>query len=374
MSQISPYNIRAMIPIDSVMFVDREREKRRIEAMISSDTPQSVSIIGERRIGKSSLAFRVYHKMKEMEKTLAVYLNCDGLSDLLNSKDKFFELLNKLFLEVLEDKPEIKALLGKESNTLFDTYTSFKTFIQNCGKRKGIKTIIFIDEFEHLPKNKFADNTFFSNLRAMADNPDNHMAFVTISKKELEKLAHQSITTSNFWNIFVVVIIGLLDQESIDKLRKYGFERDYFSLTEEEIKKIHYYAGYFPFFNQMVLDFLWNSKSHNEPMDWDNLEVEIFPHYKELWEGRSIKEQKLLKKLIYKNYLDDFALKEMRTRGIVSEENDSYFAFSDYFEDLIKNRFRINRKKVTFERILQYSVKILDIFKKIKEISGGKGN
>jgi AAA+ ATPase superfamily predicted ATPase len=45
-----------MIPIDSDMFFGREKEMRRIEGMLSGDTPQCVSIVGERRIGKSSLA------------------------------------------------------------------------------------------------------------------------------------------------------------------------------------------------------------------------------------------------------------------------------------------------------------------------------
>ncbi|MGD2085332.1 MAG: ATP-binding protein [Candidatus Aminicenantes bacterium] len=60
----NPYRMRKMIPIESDMFFGRENEMRRIEAMLSGEVPQCVSIIGERRIGKSSLAFRVFHRMK----------------------------------------------------------------------------------------------------------------------------------------------------------------------------------------------------------------------------------------------------------------------------------------------------------------------
>jgi AAA+ ATPase superfamily predicted ATPase len=62
MAMTNPYNLRGMIPIESDMFFGRDKEMRRIEGMLSGDTPQCVSIVGERRIGKSSLAFRVFNR------------------------------------------------------------------------------------------------------------------------------------------------------------------------------------------------------------------------------------------------------------------------------------------------------------------------
>lgn len=89
MALTNPYNLRTMIPIDSDMFFGREKEMRRIEGMLSGDTPQCVSIVGERRIGKSSLAFRVFHRMKKAENTIAVFMDCDGLSEECTTKDNW---------------------------------------------------------------------------------------------------------------------------------------------------------------------------------------------------------------------------------------------------------------------------------------------
>jgi AAA+ ATPase superfamily predicted ATPase len=72
MTLTNPYRMRGMIPRESDMFFGRKSEMRRIGAMLSGVVPQCVSIIGERRIGKSSLAFRVFHKMRSEDKTLAV--------------------------------------------------------------------------------------------------------------------------------------------------------------------------------------------------------------------------------------------------------------------------------------------------------------
>jgi hypothetical protein len=362
MARTNPYNLRGMIPIDSDMFFGREREMRRIEDMLSSDTPQCVSFIGERRIGKSSLVLRVYHKMKASQRTIAVYLDCDGLSERCNSKDEFFKLLNQLFLEALEEKPGIKDLVEKG----FNTYSSFKAFIKNCGQ-KGIKTIIFIDEFEHLPKKKFADDTFFSNLRATANNPGNRLAFVTISKKELENLAHKAILSSHFWNIFENEIIGLLDHKRIEALRRKGFKKAPFLLTDEEIGKIHFYAGDFPFFNQVVCSFIWDTKRNNSPLNWNGLEVKLRPHFKKIWNDRQDAEQKLLKDLKGVNSKEEFVLNDLLARGLAIKKEKGYVPFSEYFSKLIKALFEFKKKRLMDKEIIKDLEKGLDLIKKGRE-------
>jgi AAA+ ATPase superfamily predicted ATPase len=47
------------------MFFGRKREMDRLMDMLSGKRPQNVSLVGERRIGKSSLAFRVFHEKGE---------------------------------------------------------------------------------------------------------------------------------------------------------------------------------------------------------------------------------------------------------------------------------------------------------------------
>lgn len=273
----------------------------------------------------------------------------------------------------MEDNPQSKELLGKEQETLFDNYSSFKSFIKETGRKK-VNSIIFIDEFEHLPANQFADDTFFSNLRAMANNPDNHLAFVTISKTRLKELTHQSIKSSGFWNIFSTETIGLLGHKSIERLRKYGFEKTGFAIAEEEIKKIHYYAGDFPFFNQVACGFIWDSKVDKDELDWDRLEIALIDHYKKLWEDRTKEEQKLLRRLININFSDNFALKEMQNRGLVINEDNLYIPFSDYFSKLIEKDFKVKRKKITLKAIIQYLKEALGIIEKGKKIVTGKGD
>jgi hypothetical protein len=117
-----------------------------------------------------------------------------------------------------------------------------------------------MDEFEHLPEKSFADETFFSNLRSAANHPDNLLSFVTISRTGLKELTQCSIRTSGFWNIFEPEIIGLLDTKSIEQLRENKFVEKDFSISREEIERMAYYAGDFPFFNQVVCSWVWDAK------------------------------------------------------------------------------------------------------------------
>ncbi|MGC1123137.1 MAG: hypothetical protein WBA22_18800, partial [Candidatus Methanofastidiosia archaeon] len=56
---MNPYTNRSMIR-DSRFFFDRELETRKIFSRIGTASPQSLSIVGKRKIGKSSLLYHVF--------------------------------------------------------------------------------------------------------------------------------------------------------------------------------------------------------------------------------------------------------------------------------------------------------------------------
>ncbi|MCP4107311.1 MAG: hypothetical protein GY749_17505 [Desulfobacteraceae bacterium] len=324
----NPYKNRGRLPYNSDMFFGRTGEIRRIESFLNKEHWQCVSIVGERKIGKSSLAFRIFHRIMDYDDTISVYLDCDGLPEECNSKDEFFQILNRKFLDYIEDKPEIREHLAGYGDNLFKNYSSFEGFISREG-RNGLKFIIFMDEFEHLPDKDFADDTFFSNLRSMAYNSDNRLGYVTVSQSSLKDLTHKSIKTSGFWNIFTPVMIGLLDGNSIDELRRHGFEKNNLSLEKGEKKMIEYYGGAFPFFNQIVCEHVFDAKLDVSELDTDALETELRPHYETIWEGRAEYEKKLLKNL--KSGDDNSSLQDMKTRGLLIKENETYHLFSEFF-------------------------------------------
>ena len=197
----------------------------------------------------------------------------------------------------------------------------------------------------------------------MAYHPGNLLAFVTISKTPLKELTHDAIQGSQFWNIFSKKIIGLLDHDSITKLRGCGFKRNRFSLTGEEIEKINYYANDFAFFNQVACAFIWDAKMDGDDLNWDRLETEIYDYYEKMWESRSKEEQQLLKNLKSKD--NHILLKDMSTRGVLRKENEYYVPFSDYFSHLIKDTFKIRRESLGDKagKVLETALKVKEVIK-----------
>ncbi len=350
MQMQNPYINKKMLPHDSDMFFGLEKEIEEIESLLGAEQPQCVSIVGERRIGKSSVANRVYHKFKNAENTIAVFLDCGGLPENCTDDD-FFMDLNRKFLDILEDRQDIKDRLTGYGENLFEDYQSFLDFIKKECKN-GLKFIILMDEFEYLAEINFADRTFFSNLRAMAYSPENRLTFVTISRNHLKDLTPKSIKTSEFWNIFTTEIIGLLDDNSIRKLRRYGFEKNNLSLEKEDENIMEYYAGNFPFFNQIVCGYIFNTKIDNDELDRDKLEIELFPFYETLWTHRTDKEKELLKSLRKNLKKENSLLSEMINRGFVCKRNNSYILFSEYFWNIINNNRFMIKQKPPFIRIV----------------------
>ncbi len=355
----NPYKHRSKLPPGSPMFFGRKREMERIMDLVSGQTPQGVSIVGERRIGKSSIAFRLFNQLKGKADTLAIYLDCDELPRDCDSAAAFYGLLNGRVKEAMESGGKAKAV-GSRKGVLFSNYREFRVSVAEATKG-GFRVVIFLDEFENLPEKEFADNTFFSNLRALADKPDYALAFVTVSRTDIKELTQQAIQSSGFYNIFERVPVGLLDQKSIKELRAIGFREGGFRLSGEERKKIDYYAGRFPFFNQVACAFLWDAKHYDETPDWDDLEVQLLPYYETLWKGRSRDEQVILSALNKKSSSDSFDMKILKTRGLVQKIDQLFYPFSDFFGLLMEKKRLEVRKIISGEKIMNYVDKGLGI-------------
>ncbi|MCP4149299.1 MAG: ATP-binding protein, partial [bacterium] len=221
MSKANPYRWRTRLSAESNMFFGRQREMRRLWDLLEGKTPQHISIVGERRIGKSSLAYRLFHQLKKEPNTLAIYLDCHQLPKTGESgetEETFYHQLSRCFKEALAKNNAVRETLGEVSGE-FGNYREFRGFV-GAVSGKNIKLVMILDEFEHLPRKGFADNSFFSNLRALGDAPDYSLAFVTLSKGKLKELTHRALQSSGFYNIFESVIIGLLDHESIKEMRE----------------------------------------------------------------------------------------------------------------------------------------------------------
>jgi serine/threonine protein kinase len=172
-SKRNPYLNRVMLknPED---FFGRHREVKRIYSRLDAPHPQSISVVGERRIGKSSLLNYIYQRknrkrfMQNHENSIFVFMDFQRSADL--TVPRFIDILFSMFK--YEQRKEFKHAEGEKSlDQLRDVIQEFT----NEGKR----IIVLMDEFEAITKNERFSMQFFSFLRFLANNFT--VAYVTSS-------------------------------------------------------------------------------------------------------------------------------------------------------------------------------------------------
>ena len=201
---MNPYLNRVMIQ-DPRSFFGRRRELSRIFSRIGGERPQSVSVVGERRIGKSSLLYQISLPdvqsafLTEKSSVIVVFVDFQQLRTL--TLQDFFALLSS---QIRRMDPEI-AGSGTED------YRAFQQ-VQERLAEKNKRLVLLFDEFDAITSNPVFDRDFYAFLRSVANN--SAVAYVTSSKTELQRLCHSSVVAdSPFFNIFSTLHLRPFEKE-----------------------------------------------------------------------------------------------------------------------------------------------------------------
>jgi tRNA A-37 threonylcarbamoyl transferase component Bud32 len=239
----NPYLNRVAIQ-DPKQFFGRTREVSKIFSRIGASRPQSISVVGERRIGKSSLL----HFINRPE------IRARFLDQNESYAFAFIDLQQKRRLTLLEFFKELLALLAKETgdkslSKLAPSFDSLRLALEGF-RGEGRKLIVLFDEFDAITTNRAFDLEFYSFLRSIANNYD--VAYVTSSARDLQELCHtQLIADSPFFNIFTNVFLrAFTRKESTELITRPSAEAGI--PLEGYARRITGIAGYFPYFLQIA--------------------------------------------------------------------------------------------------------------------------
>lgn len=334
---MNPYTNRVMIK-NRRYFFNRRSEIEKIFSRIEGE-PQSISIVGKRKIGKSSLLFHVFSKdvaqehMENLNEYIFVFVDLQEKTAM--DVKQFFELLQR------EIKTHIPSELADSIPEFEHTYDGFRQMIQHLCSEK--KIVIFMDEFEVVVANENFGTEFFSFLRSLANLFD--LAYVVSSRKELFDLCQtQEIRCSPFWNIFNTLWLGLFDRDSsLDLIRTLSSEEGY--PLEEYSDFILRLAGDHPFFLQVAcciaFDFLVHHESISEE-GFQRIEKEFKNesrnYFEYLWKKLTDTERKVLNDLVMEKKVKKMSvLQNLEKKGILVEE-DEYSLFSEPFSEFVKEK------------------------------------
>lgn len=214
-SVLSPFVAGPMIK-DPGLFVGRKEELRTLAGLMSGVQPVSVNVIGERRIGKSSLLYHFFQTWEQRvdspNRFIVAYL------DLLKENPKTEEEFYRLLADVLQQQSVVTqtGLLRTALSSLPVTHKEFSTLL-DIFATQGLLPVFCLDEFEVLFKNgeQFTDS-FFDQLRGCMNA--SQLMFILSSRQPLDVYAGKQNLTSAFFNLGQVIELGEFSEEEVEEL------------------------------------------------------------------------------------------------------------------------------------------------------------
>lgn len=277
LSDNSPFYAASIIT-DSRYFVGYKEQLKRISERTVFGQPTSINIVGNKRIGKSSLLYHFWQTYEELLESqgknrreyLAVYVsfkqgNCQNQSS-------FYQFVAKELSNYLEKrfswfgKPRKLMTALKVDNfdaiSFYDTIALFKQF--------HILPILCLDEIETLFKypQEF-DNGFYDNLRSLIGN--NKLMLIIASRKNLQDYSRQKKLTSSFFNPgHIFTLEGLTENEARDLVRlpHTTVSSSKEVLNEDEQKIALEWGGRNPYLLQLAGLYLWEAQQNDHNPAW----------------------------------------------------------------------------------------------------------
>ena len=246
---------------DPSRFHGRQAEIRQITNRLLSSAHESTSIIGERRMGKTSLLYHLSHPQVSAQLGLTpdrfclVYLDFQGLTDI--TPTRFWQrVLKKMSRAVCDASlvPIIEKLGGLDSFDLFDLEDLFEATHQ-----RGLTVVLMMDEFEYVTQNPNFGSDFFGSLRALAIH--HGVALLPATRRELADLCYSDeIKGSPFFNIFANVVLRPFPRDEVDALLTSYTTASGLEFTPTEKDFIWSLGGGYPFFLQAAGHYLFEGK------------------------------------------------------------------------------------------------------------------
>lgn len=243
-------------------FVGREKELKKIFGYLNTEHTgqiQHVSVLGQRRIGKSSLLYHLtqvkYKHLKIPEPYRLAYLDL---------QDPRCHTVENLLHHTLEE-------LGLVAPTTITLEIFYET-IEKSREESGLWPVLLMDEFEKLierPK-KFTDD-FYDALRSLGNN--NLLGIVTASQHSLKELAAQEKLTSPFFNIFHQIKLGEFGDGEVTALLNRGRVSDR-PFSESDFQEIIKIAGNHPGRLQIVSSLVYEAKANDQTLNWKAIKNE----------------------------------------------------------------------------------------------------
>jgi hypothetical protein len=308
-------------------FYGRERQRNDIRAQIGGPTAGSVSIVGLRRSGKSSLLRYVRERTGEFFSGLQPIIVSLSLSDKrFHTPEGMTDGLRRGIKRVTDHDP----WPGDENDDPWAVSDGLEALRDN-----GYRLIVLIDEFEGIADHLEHFKHWGDDWREKAAT-HHYFSLVVASLRPIHEIYEQVGQTSRFYNIFTLTFVGAFAPHEWQTLVSEGFASDGGAvrgpLSPAHLALIDDLAGGLPFFVQLAASLLWQ---YGDPKETQAAFVQqARPFFIQMWHNLRDNERATLRAIVAGRSTPDPAIvQELQQYGVVRDDGR---VFSSAFAEFVR--------------------------------------
>lgn len=330
---------------DPSWFHGRDYILGRLFSYLDKRSPQNVSIVGQRRIGKSWL-LRVVELDQELRKRYLeeprnyTFVYWDLQCEPSLSPDLFFKRMIELLLKYLP--PELRDACRSEYDEA-DPEESLSDMLYLLEIDEH-RVVLLLDEFAAITRSTAFTESFFSHLRSIFSQAP--MTCVTASYRSLGEMCHLG-PDSPFFNIFSRIQLRLFSREDAQRFVTEPFEAHGIEVQPAALKAILRLTGPHPcFISQLCHDLMNDVKGkdtlneadvdcHNGPF-----QTAVFDDFGYYWQRLDEDEQGMLLAIADGEQPDSTenpVFIRLEDLSLVREERGKVVPFSVPFSQFLKD-------------------------------------
>jgi hypothetical protein len=335
----NPYRNRGSI-VNADEFVGRDDILSECLALITTgDSPQNVSIHGDKWSGKTWLLRTVQQRLRDRTEDpreyLCILLDVQGIG----TPRTFYGRLNR----------ELAAAARDSSVSVDDSAATLNELVKRTSTTT--RTVVVLDGFDAITRNPNFPVDFFSFLRSLPMTDCSRFGWLLSSSRPLREMCHSpAVQGSPFFNIFSDRLLSAFtSDDSYDLISRRSARAG--RPLENYADQIQQLAGRFPLFLQMACCYAFEQhQQNNSVIDLagvsQKFREEVRPYVHHLWSELNRDEQDVLERVAADapvNMYPTGLLRDLVRRGYLigpSIGSGAYALDCQAFADFLRNRRR----------------------------------
>ncbi len=330
-------------------FIGRSDSLRIVEnRVIRPREPGNLAIIGDYRIGKSSLVYKaVIERKSELvaRRQLPIWIN---LATFDQPEFFFRSLVTRSYDEIEDVEWLTDSIIASANRAIQDEiswtegYGRIQRYFEKI-RQADFRILFILDEFDHARNLFKEDISGFQGLRELSYRPEWRVTFITTSRRTLQSIELQTNAISTFDLIFHKHYLGMFNE--VDK-------EDYFArlssigidITSILKQRVDFYCGGHPYLLEMLGYEMSELFRERQVVDVDQAARSIERSFLDQYDHmvRILSEDGSLNKILQILFgpvvdVKQTDVDEFQRYGLIqATEQENYVAFSAHFQTYLK--------------------------------------